>query len=265
MTASSSAPAITAWCSAAIWQMRPRHPAGRPPPAIRRRHRHRRGHGAGLLPQPAFHQPFSHQRDAVVQGPQPCRPRQLHHAALRVRPAASRRLGADLRPRPRGDAGQRRALLKEGRADLPRLEPQGRGDHRAHLFAGALLRPAAAGRARGAVVEERHRPRLPRGDPAPAVRHGQGAVRERARPAAVPVQDFAVRHLAGRHAVEDQADGLDHPRLRSAERLPALQGRLGQSGARRCSRPSSRPAGASRRRSSSTRSSSRAARRPASR
>ena len=132
-------------------EMRPRHPAGRPPAAIRRRAGHRGGDRAGLLSQPAFDQSFPHQRDAVVQGPQPRRPRRIHHAALRVRPAASRRLGADLRPRPRGDAGQRRALLQEGRADLPRLEPQGRGDHRENLPAGAVLRSAAAGRARGAA------------------------------------------------------------------------------------------------------------------
>ncbi len=94
----------------------------------------RRSHGAGLLPQPALDQSLPHQRDAVVQGPQPRRPRQLHHAALRVRPAASRRLGADFRPRPGRDAGQCRALLQEGRADLPRLEPEGRGDHARKSF-----------------------------------------------------------------------------------------------------------------------------------
>ena len=76
--------------------------------------------------------------------------------------------------------------------------------------------------------QERHRPRLPGDDEAAAVRRGQGAVRERARAASVPLQDFAVRHLAGRHAVEDQPDGLGDPRLRPAKRLPALQGRLGQ-------------------------------------
>ncbi len=110
-------------------EVRPQHPAGGPAAAIRRRAGHRGGDRAGLLSQPAFDQSLPHQRDAVVQGPEPRRPRRIHHAALRVRPAASRRLGADLRPRPRGDAGQRRALLQEGRADLPRLEPQGRGDH----------------------------------------------------------------------------------------------------------------------------------------
>ena len=130
-TASSSAPAITAWCWAAISpKCGLENSAGRPPAAIRRRARHRGGDGAGLLPQPAFDQSLPHQRDAVVQGPRPRRSRRIHHAALRVRPAASRRLGIDLRPRPRRDTGQRRALLEEGRADLPRLEPQGRGDHR---------------------------------------------------------------------------------------------------------------------------------------
>ena len=135
----------------------------------------------------------------------------------------------DFRPRPRGDAGQRRAILQEGRADLPRLEQEGRGDHRQDFPARAVLRAAAAGRARGAAGEERHRPRFPRGDEAPAVRHGEGAVRERARAAPVPVQDFAVRHVARRHHVENEPDGLGDPRLRSAERLPALQGRLRQS------------------------------------
>ena len=58
------------------------------------------------------------------------------------------------------------------------------------------------------------------------------AVRERACATAVPVQGVAVRHLARRHAVEDLADGLGDPRLRPGERLPALPGRLVQSGAR---------------------------------
>jgi phytoene dehydrogenase-like protein len=39
-------------------------------------------------------------RDALVQGPEPVRACHLHHAALRARPAASRRLGAGVRPRP---------------------------------------------------------------------------------------------------------------------------------------------------------------------
>ena len=115
------------------------------------------------------------------------------------------------------------------------------------------------------LSQERHRPRLPGGDQAAAVRHGEGAVRERARPAPVPVQDFAVRHLAGRHAVEDEPDGLGDPRLRPAERLPALQGRLGQSRPRAVRdlhrrRRALRAAGRAR-----PASSSRAARRPASR
>ena len=57
-------------------------------------------------------------------------------------------------------------------------------------------------------------PRVPGGDAAPAARSGAGAVRERARAAPVPVQDFAVRYLAGRHIVEDEPDGLGDPRLR---------------------------------------------------
>ena len=60
----------------------------------------------------------------------------------------------------------------------------------------------------------------------------RGAVRERSRQAAVPVQGLAVRHLADRHAVEDEPDGLGDPRLRSRDRLSALPGRLVQSGAR---------------------------------
>ena len=48
----------------------------------------------------------------------------------------------------------------------------------------------------------------------------------------VPVQGVAVRHLAHRHPVQDQPDGLGDPRLRSADRLPALSGRFVQSGAR---------------------------------
>ncbi len=63
-------------------QMRARHSPGRPPAEIRRRAVDRRGHRAGLLSQPAFDQSFPHQRDAVVQGPEPRRPRHLHHAAL---------------------------------------------------------------------------------------------------------------------------------------------------------------------------------------
>src|SRR4029077_17946597 len=103
---------------------------------------------------------------------------------------------ADFRPRSRGDAGQRRALLEKGRADLPRLEPHGRGDHGKNLFAVAVLLTDAAGRARGAADEKRHRPRLPGDDEAAAVRRRPGAVRERARPAPVSLQDIAVRYLA---------------------------------------------------------------------
>ena len=103
---------------------------------------------------------------------------------------------------------------------------------RAHLPAGALCRAAAAGRARGAAVEERDGRdflAVTRRQPFDVV---QGAVRERARAAPVPVQGLAVRHLAGRYAVGHEPDGLGDPRLRSAKRLPALPGRLVQSGAR---------------------------------
>ena len=160
------------------------------------------------------------------------RARHLHHAALRARPAASRRLGAGVRPRPRRDAGQCRALLEEGRADLPRMEPPRRGDHPQHFPARALCRAAAAGRARGAAVAQRDGPRFPGGHATAAVRRGEGAVRERARAAAVSVQGVAVRHLAGRHHVGHQPDGLGDPRLRSRKRLPALPGRLVQPRAR---------------------------------
>ena len=102
----------------------------------------RGGDRAGLLPQPAFDQSLPHHRDAVVQRPRARRPRRLHHAALRAWPAAPRRQRAGVRPRPRGDARQRGALLQEGRTDIPRLESQGRGDHRPDFLAGALFRAA---------------------------------------------------------------------------------------------------------------------------
>ena len=53
---------------------------------------HPRSDAARLLSQPALDQSFPHQRDAVVQGPRSRRARHLHHAALRIRPGASRRL-----------------------------------------------------------------------------------------------------------------------------------------------------------------------------
>ena len=101
-----------------------------------------------------------------------------------------------------------------------------------YLPARALRRAAAAGRARGAALAYRARPRIPRRRQPPAARCRARIVRERACAAAVPVQGVAVRHLADRHAVEDLADGLGDPRLRSGERLSALPGRLVQSGAR---------------------------------
>ena len=176
---------------------------------------------------------FQHQRHAVVQGPESRRQGHLHHAALRIRAGASRRHRAGARPRPRGDRRQHRALLAEGRRDLPRLEPQRRGDHRANPDPGALSPSRCRRRsARRCCRAPPIGPRLPRGDTPPAARCGRGAVRERAREAAVPVQGLAVRHLAHRHAVEDEPDGLGDPRLRPADRLPALPGRLVQSGAR---------------------------------
>ena len=65
-----------------------------------------------------------------------------------------------------------------------------------------------------------------------AARCGARAVRERARATAFLVQGVAVRHLAGRYAVENIADGLGDPRLRPGKRLPTMPGRLVQSGAR---------------------------------
>ena len=91
-------------------------------------------------------------RDALVQGPEACRARHLHHAALRVRPGAPRRharwCSAAISRRRR----QRRALLKKGRADLPRMEPAAEAITRADFPARALFRAAAAGRARSAAV-----------------------------------------------------------------------------------------------------------------
>ena len=130
--------------------------------------------------------------------------------------AHHRRLGAGARPRSGRVGRQYRALLQEGRADLPRLEPQGGEDHARDFPARALRRAAAASRARGAAQAHSSGPRIPRSRQSPAARRGARAVRERARAAAVPVQGVAVRHLAGRHHVEDLADGLGDPRLRSA-------------------------------------------------
>ena len=69
-------------------EMRARHPAGRPPAAIRRRAGHRGGDRAGLLSQPAFDQSFPHQRDALVQGSEPRRPRRT--TSRRATSSASR-------------------------------------------------------------------------------------------------------------------------------------------------------------------------------
>ena len=186
----------------------------------------------GLLSQPPLHQSFPYFRNAVVQGFGPRRPRHLHHPALRIRPGAQRRHRAGVRPRPRRDHRQCRALLQARRRDVSRLEPARRGDHRAHPHPRTLRRAAAAGRARSAAGKDRDRARFPRHQPPPAARRGAGAVRERSRQASVPVQGLAVRHLAHRHAVEDEPDGIGDPRLRSRHRLPALPGRLVQSGAR---------------------------------
>ena len=71
-------------------------------------------------------------------------------------------IGAGARTRSRGVGRQYRALLQERRADLPRLESQGREDHARDLPARALRRAAAAGRARGAACAHRARARIPR-------------------------------------------------------------------------------------------------------
>ena len=231
-TASSSAPATTAWCSARIWQ------CGLDILLVDRRLQY----GGALVTEEVTAPGFYHNLHSI------------NHFHISETPWF-KDLGLGDRVTyitPRYEFGQPHldgiALVfgrdleetlaniarfsKRDAADLPRLEPQGRGDHGAHLPSGALRRAAATGRARGAAVAQRHRPRLSRGDEAPAVRRCAGAVRERARAAAVSVQGLAVRHLAHRHPVQDEPDGLGDPRLRPAKRLPALPGRLVQPGAR---------------------------------
>ncbi len=246
-------------------QSRARHSAGRAAADLWRRALHARSDAARLLSQPALDQSLPHQRDALVQGPRARRARHLHHAALRIRPGAPRRLGAGARPRSRGVGRQHRALLQERRADLPRLESQGREDHARDLPARALRRAAAAGtsarRCWRAPRSAANSSTWPNRQPLDVVAR---TVRERARAAAVPVQGVAVRHLAHRHAVEDLADGLGDPRLRPRKRLPALPGRLVQSGARADGDLHRRRRHVSSRRSTSSASSSRTARRPAS-
>ena len=100
------------------------------------------------------------------------------------------------------------------------------------LPARALCRTVAEAGARSAAVAHGFGARISgRVQPA-AARCRTRIVRERARAAAVPVQGISVRHLARGHPLEDLADGLGDPRLRSGKRLPALPGRLIQSGAR---------------------------------
>ena len=266
-TASSSAPAITAWCSAAISQKCGlEHPAGGPPAAIRRRAGHRGGR----------------RRRASTTT---CIRSIISTSARRRGSRTSTSATASNYITPRYEFGQPHldgtALifgrdLEETLANVARFSKKDAQTFRdwnrkaeeitAKIFLPERFSDPLPQAEREALLsQERHRPRLPGDDEAAAVRRGQGAVRERARPASVPVQDFAVRHLAGRHAVEDEPDGLGDPRLRPAKRLPALQGRLGQSRARAVRDLHRRRRPLSRRRSSSTRSSSRAARRPASR
>ena len=242
-------------------------PAGRPAAAIRRRAVDRGGDRAGLLSQPAFDQSFPHHRDAVVQGSRSRRPRRA--TSRRATSSASRISTARalvLRPRPRGDARQRRALLARRTRRRSATGTAGpRRSPRKIFLPERYSEPLPQAEREALLSQERDRPRLPGGDAAPAVRRGEGAVRERARAASVPVQGVAVRHLAGRHDVEDQPDGLGDPRLRPAERLPALPGRLVQSGARADGDVHRRRRPLRSRRSTSSASSSKAARRPASR
>ena len=69
---------------------------------------------------------------------------------------------AGARTRSRRVGRQYRALLEEGRGDLPRMEPQGREDHARDFPARTLRRAAAAGGARSAAVAHRAGPRIPR-------------------------------------------------------------------------------------------------------
>src|SRR5262249_9011576 len=138
-----------------------RHSRCRAAARLRRRSKHQGGDRTRLLSQPAFHQSFPHQRGAVVQGPRSRRTCHLHHAALRIRPSAQRWHRPRARPRPRGDRRQYRALLKEGRRHVSRVESQGRANHRQHLLARALFGAAAADRARGLAVTHHARPRVP--------------------------------------------------------------------------------------------------------
>ena len=153
-------------------QGRARHPLVERRLTLRRRAVDPGSDRARLLSQPPFDQSFPHQRDALVQGPRPRRQGHLHHAALRVRPGASRRHRAGARPRPRGDGRQHRALLGARRRDLPRVEPRAPRRSRRRSAARALLRAAAAARARGAAVAHRHGARLPRRHAPPAARPG---------------------------------------------------------------------------------------------
>ena len=115
-----------------------------------------------------------------------------------------------------------------------------------NLPAGAVLRSAAAGRARGAAVA---RATIGRDFLAVTKRQPFDVVKELFENEHVQLLFLFKISLFGTWLVdthvEDEPDGLGDPRLRPAKRLPALQGRLGQSGARRCWRPSSRPAGGS--------------------
>ena len=101
------------------------------------------------------------------------RARHLHHAALRVRPGASRRHRAGARPRPRGDHRQHGALLQEGRRHLPRLEPHAPRRSRARiLIPERYAEPLPQAEREALLSTHRARARFPRRDAAPAARRG---------------------------------------------------------------------------------------------
>ena len=206
--------------------------AGRAPAELWRRALHPRGHQARLLPQPAFDQSFPHQRDALVQGSRARRSvtyitpryefgqahldgtalvlgRDLDETVANIARFSKKDAATFREWNRKAEEITARILLPERYAEpLPQAERED------------LLSRTALGRDFLEVTQRQ---------PLDVVR---GAVRERACEAAVPVQGVAVRHLADRHLVEDEPDGLGDPRLRPAKRLSALPGRLVQSGAR---------------------------------
>src|SRR5262249_46586237 len=112
------------------------------------------------------------------------------------------------------------------------MESQSGKDHSADFPAGALRRAFTETGTRSAAVTHDARPGIPRSFQAPAARCRARTIRKRTCAATVPVQGVAVRHLAGGQPIEDLADGIGDPRVRSGKRLSALPGRLVQSRAR---------------------------------